>query len=291
MKKTNWILSLTLVSALASLGWAQAPAPSRPAGTQSKEPAAKSSKGAAASPEQAGQPSGASVRAGTRISAQLVTNLDARAAKPGDEVAARVTKDVKQNGRVVIRKGDRLLGHVTSAQASSNSQQGSQVDVAFDRLAEGSAVTELNTVVSAVLSTPSQMAEPMTAPEPVAAPSMGSRPAAQSGGAQGGLLGGVGSTVGAVGSTVGSTVGAAGSAVQGAGSAVGANTQTSAGANSQASAVTPLKAIHLKSEAQAEHQGQFSSALSTQKGNLRLDSGTRLEFRVAGQTETGKPSQ
>lgn len=58
------------------------------------------------------------VRAGTQINAELQSTVDARTAKPNDQVVARVTKDVKQNGRTVVHKGDRLGGTVDSRRAA-----------------------------------------------------------------------------------------------------------------------------------------------------------------------------
>ena len=87
----------------------------------------------------------AQLRSGTNISTELDTTLDAGKAKPGDEVVAKVTKDVKQDGRAVIKKGDRLSGHVTSVNAGSNGKAGSEMSVVFDRLSRGDAVVDLNT--------------------------------------------------------------------------------------------------------------------------------------------------
>ena len=56
---------------------------------------------------------------GTKIDATLATSLDAKRSKPGDEVEARAEEDVKQDGKVVLKKGTRLVGHVTQAQAAS----------------------------------------------------------------------------------------------------------------------------------------------------------------------------
>src|SRR6266404_913456 len=42
-----------------------------------------------------------SLRSGTKISAALESAVDAKTAKPGDEVTAKVTHNVKQDGKVV----------------------------------------------------------------------------------------------------------------------------------------------------------------------------------------------
>lgn len=217
------------------------------------------------------------IRAGTRVQATLESGLDAGTAQPGDEVRARVTKNVKQDGQVVIHKGDELLGHVTSVQAAGSGQGASQLAVSFDQLLQGEASSQLSTVVTAVLSTPSEeraRREEM-ASEPMPAPSAagGSRPARQSSGSPG--------LVGNVTSTVGSTVNAAGSTV---GGAVGATSRSTLGGTAAAGLSTPRRALHVESAARAEHATGVNSVFSTRDGQLRLESGTRLQLRVVGET-------
>src|SRR5437879_4745766 len=57
--------------------------------------------------------SSASLSNGTNVQAELTKALDAKKAKVGDEVTARVTQDVKSNGQVAVKKGSKLVGHVT----------------------------------------------------------------------------------------------------------------------------------------------------------------------------------
>ena len=234
---------------------------------------AASSTAASASPK--GQ--SAEISNGTKISAELMSNVDASKAKEGDKVEARVTKNVRQHGKVVVRKGDKLVGHVTSVENSVNGKAGSSLGVAFDELVQGNSTTQLNTVLTSVFAaggsgqaeeSDSMGMAPM--PAPVAAPS---------GGGGRGLLGAAG---GAVGSTVGSTVGAAGSTLGRAGGAVGATTQNTLGANSSLGLATPVRQIRIGSSASAESSAGTNSMLSTRNGDLRLESGTRMQFRVAG---------
>src|SRR5580692_7829305 len=73
-----------------------------------------------------------SILNGTKIDASLATSLDAKRSKVGDEVEVRTEEDVKQDGKVVLKKGARLVGHVTQAQARANGQSQSQLGIAFD---------------------------------------------------------------------------------------------------------------------------------------------------------------
>lgn len=246
---------------------------------------------------------GASLKAGTKIQAELESTLDTRTAKPGDEVVARVTKDVKQEGQKVLRKGDRLQGRITEVQADAVAESGSHVNVVFDRLVQGESSSQLNAVLSAVLSTPAEereRRERMMREEPMPAPSAPPAPAERgSASASGGLVGGATSTVGAVAGTAGSVAGnvaggVAGtvdSTVAGAGTTLDAATETTLGSSTGVALATPAKAIRLDSEAHAESQTSTQSMLSTRKGHLRLESGTRLEFRTAATAQSSEKNQ
>jgi len=258
-------------------GWSATPSSGQASATANSAASAASSTAAAASTK--GQ--SAAIKNGTKINAELVSSVDASKAKKGDKVVARVTKNVKQHGKVVVHKGDRLVGHVTSVRNSLKGKGGSSLGVQFDQLVQGNSTTQLNTVLTSVLSARgreqgSSSMEMPSMPAPVAAPA---------GGGGGGMLGGVGGAVGSVGgaagSTVGSTVGAAGSTLGQAGGAVGATTQNTLGANSNLGLSTPVRRIHIGSSASASSSAGTNSMLSTRKGNLRLASGTRMKFKVA----------
>ncbi|HZC23015.1 MAG TPA: hypothetical protein VE866_06730, partial [Candidatus Binatia bacterium] len=55
---------------------------------------------------------------GSVIPVQLTKTVDAKKAKTGDEVVAKVTQDMKtQTGEVLVPKDTKVTGHVTEAQA------------------------------------------------------------------------------------------------------------------------------------------------------------------------------
>lgn len=203
-----------------------------------------------------------------------MSSVDARKAKVGDRIEARVTKNVKEHGRVVIHKGNLLVGHVTSIEAGVAGRTSSRLGMKFDQLLEGNSTTRLNTIITSVFyacgsgqAGGSESMEPPSMPAPVMAPAGGNR-----GG--GGLVGGVGSTVG-------STAGAAGSALGQAGGELGATAQNTLGTDSAVNLGTPARQIHLGSQASADSSVGTTSMLSTRKGDLRLESGTEMQFRVA----------
>src|SRR4029434_9997635 len=79
-----------------------------------------------------GEQSG-SLAAGTAMSAQLNESVDSKKAKQGDPVTARTTEAVKSDGKVVIPKGTKLVGHVTRASARAKGDADSALAVQFNR--------------------------------------------------------------------------------------------------------------------------------------------------------------
>lgn len=57
-----------------------------------------------------------SVPPGSTVQVELIKAVDARKAKPGDEVVAKVTQVVKSDDKVVLPKGSKVMGKVTQAQ-------------------------------------------------------------------------------------------------------------------------------------------------------------------------------
>ncbi len=287
MRHAKWFaFTVGGILALSLSGFGQEQGPSR---GQSK--ASAGAAGSAASSSQADASAGnrtADVRAGQKIDAQLVSTVDARTAKLGQEVVARVTKDVKQNGRVVVHKGDRLVGHVTDVQAAATSKSESHLGIVFNQLVTGESTASLNAVVVSMLSVQQRsnsQAEAMAMPEPmpVIMPPGG---VGRATGGGGGLIGGAAAATGSVAGTAGTAVGgAAGSTLGQVGATAGAATRGSVASASQAGLATPISAIRLHSEVSGQQQTGTTSVLSTRHGNLRLDSGTEMKFQVAGGAE------
>src|SRR5258707_3194029 len=72
------------------------------------------------------------LQSGSTVQAELSKPVDCRKNKPGDEVIAKTTEDVKSDGKVVLPKGSRIVGKVTQAQARGKGQEESQLGIAFD---------------------------------------------------------------------------------------------------------------------------------------------------------------
>ncbi len=80
------------------------------------------------------------IPAGTIIPVMLRTTLDARKARVGQKIEARVMQDVPLASRTRIRAGTKLLGHVVEVKRPS-AASGSRIVMSFDQLMiRGSAI-------------------------------------------------------------------------------------------------------------------------------------------------------
>jgi hypothetical protein len=100
---------------------------SAPAQSQTSTPQAASS---TSSPE--GAPT--RIAPGSVIPVSLSKTIDAKKVKTGDEVVTTVTQDMKTTtGSVLVPKDTKVIGHVTEAQPRNKEQKESQLGIAFDR--------------------------------------------------------------------------------------------------------------------------------------------------------------
>ena len=233
--------------------------------------------------------SGVTLSEGSTVNATLQSTLDAKKSKPGDRVEARTTQDVKQDGKVVLAKGTRLVGHVTRAQARGAGESKSALGVAFDnaQLPNGQQVP-LNLAIQALAATQSAAYAStddagLLATGGGATSATGGSGRASGGGLIGGTVrtatgtvgdvaGGISNTAGAaVGSTVNTTAPSAGS--MGGLNAAGVLTSNSRG-------VFGLEGLSLDSAASSAADG---SMIVSPTRDVHLASGTQMVLRAAGQ--------
>ena len=290
-----------LLLAAALIAWnasAQVSASSNTAASQeTKASAEQSKKGAdakasgsastsASASAQAGQ-SSVNLSSGTTFEAALSSSLDASKNKEGDQVVARTTQDVKSEGKVILPKGCKLIGHVTQAKARAKGESESALGIRFDRaiLKNGQEVP-LKVVIQAVAAAQSQTSAALDSGDMMgSAPTAGSMGGSGRASASGDALGGVGSTVGAAAGAVGNTAGAALDATANtAASATGAAKGINAAGTltSSSSGVIGLKGLSLNSEASSATQG---SLIVSSTRNVHLDSGTRMLLRAQVQSQ------
>jgi len=58
----------------------------------------------------------------------------------GDEVVLKTTQAIKSEGRTVVGRGARLIGHVTEVEQKTKANGQSRIGLIFDRLEKGSLV-------------------------------------------------------------------------------------------------------------------------------------------------------
>src|SRR5467141_2101465 len=259
------------------------------ASVQAGQTQAQASGGAStstAASAQNGQASG-SVASGTAFNAALSSPVDSKKCKPGDAVNAHTTEAVKSEGKTVIPKGSKLVGHVTQASARAKGESESSLGIVFDKaiLKNGQEVPLNNTTIQAIAS--AQSSASAAGAEIDTMGGMGAS-AAGSGMAGGrGALGGVtsagGGAVGTVTNTAANAGGVAGGAVNSAanagGSIAGASKGAAGGLNaagqlsSNSQGVFGLNGLNLSAAASNATQG---SVITSAGKNVRLDSGTRM---------------
>lgn len=209
------------------------------------------------------------LQAGSTLQAELVKPVDAKKNKVGDEVIAKTTHDVKSDGHVVIPKGSKLVGHVSEVKARSKEQHVSQLGIAFDRaiLKDGTEMP-LTLSIQAIGSGSANAAA--LEDETLASGNVGAT-GSSSASRGGGVLGGVRSTAGGVANTAGTTAGTAVNSVGNAGGAVSG----SLSANSQGVVGLPGLSLSTQSSTSAN-----ASVITSQAGNVHLDSGTEMILRA-----------
>ncbi|MGB9199249.1 MAG: hypothetical protein WCB53_20160 [Terriglobales bacterium] len=216
----------------------------------------------------------ARIAPGSIIPVQLLKTVDAKKAKSGDEVIAKVTEDLKNtSGAVVVPKDTEVVGHITEAQRRSKQQKESELAIAFDK---------------AMLKTGGTVQVPMSIQAIIASPNQdnqNSNPSAQSSspgsGYPGGMPGGGAVSPGMPGQPGGSSQGTMGGNAQ----MPPAPTEPS-DTNSTKSpqpkitgdtkGVVGISNLSLSTVANA----QQGSVMTSEKNNVKLESGTFMLLRV-----------
>ena len=71
---------------------------------------------------------------GTLLSVELSKSLDARKSKANDRIEAKTATDLLAHGRIVFPRNTKIIGHVTVAKARSKTSPDSMVGITFDRM-------------------------------------------------------------------------------------------------------------------------------------------------------------
>jgi len=228
-----------------------------------------------------------SLAAGTTVNAELNQAVDSKKAKEGDAVTAHTTEAVKSDGKVVIPKGTKLVGHVTRATAKAKGDAESTLAVQFDgAVLKGGQTMPLQVAIQALAS--GEPAAAVGGDDLQGMGSVGGGASPSVGSGNRGTMGGVTSTVGGAASGAASTVprttqdatGAVNSTVSGAATTAGRTgasegTGLSAGGQltSTSRGVFGMNGLSLNGNAANSAEG---SVITSAGKNVRLDSGTRM---------------
>jgi hypothetical protein len=129
----------------------------------------------------------ASLPNGAPIMAELTKTIDAKKAKQGEPITARVVENTEANGKVLIPQGTKLEGHISQASARAKGASYSSVGIVFDKavLKHGEEVP-LNANVEALAAPPQSTAPNSSSPEMSPQPASGMSSQGMGGRAPGG---------------------------------------------------------------------------------------------------------
>lgn len=246
---------------------AQTTAPAQPA-VQNPQPHTTQAQAQSPAPAAgAANPQGPRIAPGSVIPVLLTKTIDAKKAKPGDQIVAKVTMDLKTNsGEVIVPKDTKVMGHVTEAQARNKEQKESQLGLAFDRASLKTGDMALPMSIQAVIAPPSNNANGGS-DEGAPAASGGSAAPSPAGSSRGGSMGSSTQTPAPSTTPSPNTEG-----TEGPQQASGARPQI----NGNTQGVVGISNLKLEPAANAA-QG---SVLSSEKNNVKVESGTMLLLKV-----------
>ena len=252
---------------------------------QTQAQASGSASASTAASAQNGQVNG-SLASGTAFNAALSSPIDSKKCKPGDAVNAHTTEAVKSEGKTVIPKGSKLVGHVTQASARAKGESESSLGIVFDKaiLKNGQEVP-LNVAIQAIAAAQTSVAAGGGDIDTFggAGASAAGSGAAGGRGALGGVTSAAGGAVGTVTNTAANVGGVAGGTVNSAANAGGSIAGASKGAvgglnaagqlTSNSQGVFGMNGLNLNAAASNATQG---SVITSAGKNVHLDSGTRM---------------
>ena len=242
--------------------------PSTPPATPQNPPSAQPAASSAASPETAAAPATAEM---SPVNGELVSKLDSKTAKSGDNVVVKTETSIKTADGTEIPKGSKLIGHIIAVQPSGAGTN-SQVALQFDHveLKGGQSVAVHSQIQS--ISPPGGAASPggsaaMSGGAASAPPASGSSNRSMNGSA-------AGSTAGAPqpSNSDSAAAPAAGNAAPAAGTVVAKN-------GNIAISTTSIPGVLLANNApgqQDPRMAQASSILLGAKKDIQLDGGTQM---------------
>lgn len=206
------------------------------------------------------------IASGSIIPVVLTKTVDAKKAKVGEAVTAKVADDLKSStGEILIPKNTKVIGHITEVQPRTKEQKESQLAIAFDQtVAKDGLQMQMPMSIQAVISFQSNgpnNAEPNStgaAPQP---PAGGASSPAPGGRAMGGGSSAPATNSGSMNDT---------------GAQSGSSSNSRPPITAQTEGVIGISNLALKPAATPAE----GSVLSSEKNNVKLESDTMMLLRV-----------
>lgn len=206
------------------------------------------------------------LQAGTSLEAELQKTLDVEKVKVGDQIVLKVTKDIRQNGKIVVPKGAKLIGRITEVQQKTKQNSMSKLGMVFERLEGKNLDAPISATIISItnIASNTQVGDIFSSETSASSSSTGTVSGRNSGSGGSGLLGGVTNTVSDVVNTTTNTVG---SVANTAGQTVG-------------NAVSGIKISQSTSTS-----ANGSTMLSAENKNLRIEKGANFQLKVNSSVE------
>jgi len=236
-----------VVAVLAGMSVAQTTEP------QSKEPAQPSDANQAMASNERFAP-------GVTFRAELEKTIDAKKASPGDPVLAKTIDELKSGGQVIAPRGARIVGHVVAA-APHEKDSASHLEIAFDKLEVGNGSEIPMKATIQALARPVNYA-------PVGLDNMGQPTGGSTPMAPGGRSGGM------VPAGTGQPAGAPNPGNMGNAGGMPSQSSPGGGISPNAEGVTGMSGVSLSAGPSQD------SVLTSEKHNVKLESGTQMVLRV-----------
>jgi hypothetical protein len=192
------------------------------------------------------------LESGTRLTGQLQNRLDARKVKAGDLVILQLSQGIKSNGEVIVKKGSRLVGHITEARRQTKGEKMSSLNIVFDHLQNGTMEIPINAAITSITQAMNHTAVDDGMFDSNTSANSSSRASSRSQ-QSGGLIGGATNTVGGV-----------------------VNSTTETAGHTSGSLGQTLKGVQIMQSSNAKADG--TSTLSLTGGDLRLEKGTSFNL-------------
>jgi hypothetical protein len=134
MRRSELFLVAVLFVPVVLLAQNSNPASAPPAGAVSIQQLGTQAQPEKAGPSAPDNSAGPRIQPGSILYAELDKSLDAKKAKVGDPVVAKLQQSVLSRGKIAAPRGSKLIGRVTHARARTKENPQSELGIVFDRV-------------------------------------------------------------------------------------------------------------------------------------------------------------